>query len=800
MDTTGATLAVASTTGGKSSLDSSFPLELPYDPALVLPEVDFNNYIHKLLAEKSTAADRTGKEAALANLEIKSPISNDTSMVLDEATDTHKDSDVMDGIRDAPSINQSDADDGFAFESTGSPLLDLFFELDSRTIGSSLEDILEAAWKEDSLATLKVVWNARSIHLGKGVQDAFYKCLGWMKNEHPETVFANLPWLFRPVIEKKVRKDVEAAAVMVEKKVPTNEDSDDVYGVSHGYWKDLLNILVLAVNRCFNVSDDPRHVLKTIHKPRTLNPAESKSKKHKLEKQRHANVLTMLKDPFYKALHLSVARLFADQLKKDLELLKSDSPKDRSKISLAAKWAPSLEGFHDKHTIIVTSIAEILYPYSTKHTEGAELSREIYLKYAREHYRRNILSPLREALQIVERDISAKNFHAIDFAKVPTIAMSTYKKLFVKKSPYSFETYIDEVAEGKSQLSGRILSPAKLILQARRKREDQASDSESDRGYYADDSRTKKSIFPRKSHDQKDNSDNEKFSVRHPKAKTAKLMGKVLDGQWASLVKHIKDSDILANSIAVCNVNPRMEHPLFSDNTSPRDISVGLSLLVAEVVEAPFGGKVVTFNSFGPEPQFTYVGGPKDKHALVDKVQLIKGKECYTKTDLSAIFESLILPMAIKSHLKQKDMVKQVLVFGDSPFNAARHNFDGTAYNRIKRKYAEAGFEMPQLIFWNVNSTIRKGRASAPKPVTRGMEGIILVTGYSQAMVKTFLENGRFDEATEVEVEDMGVKGEDDEYPAGSVGFRMKRQKLDPLAEMWKAIGHEAYSMLRVVD
>lgn len=39
------------------------------------------------------------------------------------------------------------------------------------------------------------MWNARSIHLGKGEQDSFYRCLGWIKNEHPSTFLSNHPSL-----------------------------------------------------------------------------------------------------------------------------------------------------------------------------------------------------------------------------------------------------------------------------------------------------------------------------------------------------------------------------------------------------------------------------------------------------------------------------------------------------------------------------------------------------------------------------------------------------------------------------
>ena len=488
---------------------------------------------------------------------------------------------------------------------------------------------------------------------------------------------ANLPLLFRPVIEKKVKKEDEEAAVIVETEMLN--DFDVVNGVSHGYWKDLLNILVLAVNKSLDVLDEPQKILKSKNNPQNLTAAESKAAKHKLEKQYHENALKMLQDPFYHVLHLSVARLFAQQFKKDLEVLETNSPEERRKISLAAKWAPSLEGFHDKHTIIATSIAAILYPHGTTGKEEEVKSREMYLKHAREHYRRYILSPLRKALEVVERDISAESFDKIDFAKVPSRAMSSYKELVVKKSQESFETYINEVVKEKSQFSGAMLSPDKLIEQA------WETENIAEHG----------------------------ISTKHLLAvKTAKLLAPIVDAQWAALVKRIKDSGTLTNSVAVCDVSVSMQLPDSRDGTYPLHAAVGLSLLLAEIGEEPFGG---SFISFSTDPKFESVGGLNDTRTLGDKVSHMHRSRWEVSTDFAAVFERLVLPRAIEHKLTQENMVKQIFVFTNMPFAEAcgRTKPLETAYGRIKRKYADAGYEVPQLIFWNLSGHGGSGYTAA---------------------------------------------------------------------------------------
>ncbi|MCJ1290447.1 hypothetical protein MMC34_001985 [Xylographa carneopallida] len=341
--------------------------------------------------------------------------------------------------------------------------------------------------------------------------------------------------------------------------------------------------------------------------------------------------------------------------------------------------------------------------------------------------------------------------------------MNTYKELFVKKSLDSFETYIDKVADGKSQISGAVLSPAKLMLQA--------------------------TTLNKPGH-------NEKAAAPLLRTRVAAVLCKTLDAQWATLVKRIKDSGILANSIAVCDVSGSMGHPAFADKTSPIHTAIGISLLLAEIVEPPFGGAFITFSA---EPKLVSIGGPDDTRTLLEKCAHMTSSDWGMNTDFAAVFERLILPMAVQHKVKPEDMVKQIFVFSDMQFDVARSRTEPleTAYERLKRQYAAAGYEVPQLVFWNLNGGGGSNETVAPRPVMSGTEGTMLVSGYSQGLLKMFLEDGHFDEEAEVEVEDEDVEDEDAE---GMVQVRAKKRKVDPMVGLRKAVGHKAYSMLKVVD
>jgi len=149
------------------------------------------------------------------------------------------------------------------------------------------------------------------------------RAFGWLYEHHPRTAIANLSQL--------------AAPVCVIKSQPTQ--------LTHGYWKDLLNILALATVDQFGVYPAPfLHVprgrysgnrsvgpSKMTHAERRSNmtPEErdalltaknEKAKAHARELRvksaadAHALLLSRLSEPRFCALYIAVARLFANEL------------------------------------------------------------------------------------------------------------------------------------------------------------------------------------------------------------------------------------------------------------------------------------------------------------------------------------------------------------------------------------------------------------------------------------------------------------------------------------------------------
>jgi hypothetical protein len=826
-------LAMASEEQQAWYLKSKFPVYWPECEALTLPEDEFEAYLTRIqehgLQDQNKETQKTGdgatadagpadddtftlvSEQPSTTADIRQmlggmDVDTDASMSMDtsEATDNEESGDnAQDVGTDTPAADAfmtgllshgkpKDADlshftmDGkmltenadIAYRSTNNALVDLFFELEELVSGPRLLELLNAAWKEDALATLKLIFNARSIHLGKSSRHTFYRCAGWLAQYHPLTLVANLQWLSRPVIEKKVSQktdkedDANDTIILEDETDPTRFDVR--HGVAHGYWKDLLNILALSANSSLTVLSNPRDILNIENEK--AGPVRSKEDRRAAEQLNHRNATTAFTQiAVHHALHLKTARLFASQLKTDLALLETADSNQRGTISLCAKWAPSPQRFHDKHTSITTSIAEIMYPVES-FPPLLITSRDVYLRHARESYRR-ALTKLRAYLDVVERPVTKREFGAVEYGTVPSLAMRAYAPLFAERDGDRFAEYLREVKMGKGRISGAVLMPSVLVRDA--------LSSGNVTNLAVKSGKKKKRAYDRGKRVGKGS----RGVVRGVQAQ--ELEGQVLDAQWDSLVRRVRESGTLDSCIAVCDVSGSMTGPRFADGTAPIHTAIGLSLLMAEVVGPPFGGAFVTFSGL-PTVERVDLG-----MTLREKVKVLERSRWGGNTDLVVVFEKLILPMAVENKLTQEQMVKRVFVFSDMQFDEATQygNRWTTSFERIEAKYKMAGYEMPEVLFWNLAG----GRAgytgvgdpTAPKPVGGEQKGVALVSGYSQGLLKVFMDNGTF---AEEEEEVVTVERED------GVEVAKQKKELDPISLMRRAIGHRAYEMLSVVD
>lgn len=137
-------------------------------------------------------------------------------------------------------------------------------------------------------------------------------------------------------------------------------------------------------------------------------------------------------------------KLFAEQLKNDLEILNTDNDNNNHKnISLCSKWVISP---NDKNVI---KIARYLF--------NNELTNY------QERYRKEIIKPLRTHLNLLETKLCKKNYEEIKYEKIPAKALSMYVKTFKKYDNEKYENYLNDVKNNKVSMKITGLLPHEII-------------------------------------------------------------------------------------------------------------------------------------------------------------------------------------------------------------------------------------------------------------------------------------------------------------------------------------------------
>ncbi|KAF7798954.1 hypothetical protein EIP86_010183 [Pleurotus ostreatoroseus] len=683
-----------------------------------------------------------------------------------------------------------------AYKSTLSPTLDAFQFLRPGCDAHSFSNYLEKAWHEDPILTLRLIWNLRSIHDGKNDKELFYQAYGWLYENHPRTAIKNLRFLVEPVCS--VAKDLDPSA-------------------SHGYWKDMLNIVALAVNDELRPLRAQTSFLnksrpKRLHWRERLTRkqqrrvrrkadvrAESKTQQQQ-EKSRelrvtanksfHSTFVAKLSDKRFRALYIAVARLFADQLKVDLGVLQlleqCSQGKEREallrQLSLAGKWAPTPGHSHDRSTNLATTIAVLVLrdlsviprPKLSAPLDRTDIST-VDSHIVRSFYQRWILRPLRQVLQCPEPLMAANRWGDIMYTRVPSVCMKRNTLNFFKHDSERFEKYLLDVADGKKTISGATLLPHELLGEVVKL----SAKSEYD---------------PTQS----------RLSKMHIQQRVAETQLRTIEQQWKVMVDRLRQHGPLENSVAICDVSGSMGSPLWFHQrfVQPIHPAMALSLVIAQVAKPPFANVLITFSQ---HPEFVELN-PAD--GLYQTCQKIAGANWGMNTDLNAVFLNLLLPLAIKHNLKQEDMIKRLFIFSDMQFDESlpkrtsrKSRFSltrgetvveqqstidwETNHDVIETAFKEAGYELPEIVYWNL-----AGEYSTA-PVTHDKKGVSLMSGFSPSMMKVFLGE---DDGDVVENDPAALN------EAKDTSARTRSKRLTPVEVMKKVLSRKSYEGLVVVD
>jgi hypothetical protein len=156
--------------------------------------------------------------------------------------------------------------------------------------------------------------------------------------------------------------------------------------------------------------------------------------------------------------------------------------------------------------------------------------------------------------------------------------------------------------------------------------------------------------------------------------------------------------------------------------TTCLEVAVSLGLYLADKNKGKFKD---TFLTFSGNPELLTLRGD-----IVQKIDQMNKSKWEMNTNLVRALDK-ILSVAVKGNVPQSEMPEMLLILSDMQFDQCAR-FDDSAFGSIVRKFTDAGYAVPKIVFWNLN-------ASDNVPVKYDTRGVALVSGFSPAIVKAVL-------------------------------------------------------------
>ena len=122
--------------------------------------------------------------------------------------------------------------------------------------------------------------------------------------------------------------------------------------------------------------------------------------------------------------------------------------------------------------------------------------------------------------------------------------------------------------------------------------------------------------------------------------------------------------------------------------------------------------------TFSERPQLLEIHGRN----LEEKLNYMLRANWGMSTNMEAVFD-LLLNTAIRTKARQEEMPSAIYIFSDMEFNCAVQDPHKTVYDNARERFAKHGYELPAVIFQNVNSWQMNA------PVRSNTKGAALVSG-----------------------------------------------------------------------
>ena len=270
----------------------------------------------------------------------------------------------------------------------------------------------------------------------------------------------------------------------------------------------------------------------------------------------------------------------------------------------------------------------------------------------------------------VEQLMCANEWSAIEYSKLPSKAMSDLMKAFSKHDKERFGAYLESVNKGETKINAGAVYPYDIVKNLR----------------FGDKSGA--------------------------------------NAQWNALPNYLEGSK--ERFLPVVDVSGSMGCAAGNNpNVTCMDVAVSLGLYISERNVGPFKDAFVTFSS---NPELQVLSGN-----LQERFNQLQTSEWGMSTNVESVFR-LILEKAKDSDVFEEEMPTMILIMSDMEFNSGtRGNWSLSAQQMFERMYAEAGYKMPKVVYWNIHS--RQDNF----PVHFDKVGTCLVSGFSPSLLTNLL-------------------------------------------------------------
>ena len=251
--------------------------------------------------------------------------------------------------------------------------------------------------------------------------------------------------------------------------------------------------------------------------------------------------------------------------------------------------------------------------------------------------------------------------YSFDYSKQPSKAMFKYRKAFYRNDGERYGEFLGKVSRGEAQLHTGTLTPYEII---------------------------------------------KPFFYEHVGDQEASA----IDATWNAQEDFTRDE----NALVVIDGSGSMY-----SRTDPMPATVALSLGIyyAERNTGAFHNHFITFSE---RPQLVEIKG----ETILEKVRYCHDYNEVANTNIQKVFE-LILRTAVKNNVPQSEMPSTLYIISDMEFDCCARGAELTNFEYAKKIFAEAGYDLPKVVFWNVQSRNKQ------QPVTQNEQGVALVSGCS---------------------------------------------------------------------